>query len=144
MTPASRADGLGRLLDRGGADRQTLSGKLESATRSTTRLARLVETLLDVTLLSAGRLALLPERGSLAALVREVVDGLQAEAEKAGCRVRFEASGPAEGSWDAPRIGQVVTSLFSNALKYGAGAPIDVTVSSDETNARVSVRDPRR
>ena len=34
------------------------------------------------------------------------------------------------GRWDAPRIDQVVTNLLANAVKYGGGKPIELTVES--------------
>jgi signal transduction histidine kinase len=45
------------------------------------------------------------------------------------------------GRWDSLRLEQVVTNLLTNALKYGAGRPIEVTVEGDDTHARLSVRD---
>jgi signal transduction histidine kinase len=38
-------------------------------------------------------------------------------------------------------LDQVITNLLHNALKYGAGKPIELSVSTDGTRARLSVRD---
>ena len=45
------------------------------------------------------------------------------------------------GRWDAARIAQVLTIVLANAIKYGAGQPIDVIVTSDDRYAQVQVRD---
>jgi len=45
------------------------------------------------------------------------------------------------GSWDPLRMEQIITNLLSNALKYGAGKPVDVVVQRDGGTARVLVRD---
>src|SRR6185312_11698162 len=43
--------------------------------------------------------------------------------------------------WDAPRIDQVVTNLLANAIKYGGGKPIELSVDSTPERARLVVRD---
>jgi signal transduction histidine kinase len=45
------------------------------------------------------------------------------------------------GSWDRSRIDQVVTNLLSNALKYGAGHPIEVIAGKQDGAAVIAVRD---
>jgi signal transduction histidine kinase len=39
------------------------------------------------------------------------------------------------------RLGQVVTNLISNAIKFGCGRPIEVVLDADNTLARLEVRD---
>ena len=48
---------------------------------------------------------------------------------------------PVQGTWDAARVDQVVTNLVSNALKYGAGRPIEVSVRAETSRAVFMVRD---
>jgi signal transduction histidine kinase len=45
------------------------------------------------------------------------------------------------GCWDRFRLEQVVTNLIANAVKFGGGKPIDVTVDTTDQLARVVVRD---
>ena len=45
------------------------------------------------------------------------------------------------GRWDPPRLEQVLVNLLSNALKYGAGTPIDIAVHTDDDEATLVVRD---
>ena len=105
------------------------------------RLSRLVETLLDVSRIAEGRLALAPEPIDLTALVDRVVTRMTQVAVDAGCPVSFEAPGPVPGVWDRVRTEQVITNLLSNAFKYGAGKPVNVLVSADDSTARVRVVD---
>ena len=42
---------------------------------------------------------------------------------------------------DSTRLDQIVTNLIGNALKYGAGAPVEIAVEGDETVIRLTVRD---
>ena len=51
-------------------------------------------------------------------------------------------SGPAvEGCWDRARLERVVSILMSNAIKYGAGYPIEVRVKASDGRAFVEVTD---
>jgi signal transduction histidine kinase len=51
------------------------------------------------------------------------------------------ATGPVVGNWDRLRLDQVITNLMANALKYGAGKPIAVTVDRCERHARLVIED---
>ena len=55
--------------------------------------------------------------------------------------IASSAGEPVVGVWDAARLDQVVTNLLSNAIRYGAGKPIEVRVANVGAMARISVRD---
>ena len=50
------------------------------------------------------------------------------ELRQAGCAVTLSIAPTLLGRWDRVRLDQVVTNLLANAMKYGAGKPISVTV----------------
>ena len=108
------------------------------------RLHRLLETLdrlLDVSRLSTGRIDLQAEPMNLADVVRDVIDGFDAELAVARCTLTLCARGMATGSWDRLRVEQVFRNLLSNAIRFGAGRPIEVAVDADHDFATVAVRD---
>ncbi|WP_343073441.1 sensor histidine kinase [Pyxidicoccus fallax] len=109
--------------------------------RQVTRLAELIDGLLDVSRISTGRLRILREEVDLSALVQEVTARFVPEAERAGCALDVRPGGPCVGSWDRVRLEQVVSNLLSNALKYGAGRPVHVQVEESDGRARLRVRD---
>ena len=109
--------------------------------RSADRLAALIQSLLDVSRIATGRLAIKRERLDLSEAISEVVESLRGVAAKAGCDLSFATSGPIWGSWDRLRMDQVVMNLLSNALKYSAGAPIRVALSIDADHAIIEVAD---
>jgi signal transduction histidine kinase len=119
---------------------ERLANRLETTRQQGRRLVKLVDGLLDVSRISAGRLELEREAVDLGELVRAVAGHLGPELEEAGCSLEIRA-GPAEGRWDRLRIEQVVTNLLSNAIKYAPGQPIEVRVAADERAARLVVRD---
>jgi PAS domain S-box-containing protein len=108
------------------------------------RLHRLLETLdrlLDVSRLSTGRIDLQPEAMDLALTARDVVSTLEAELAIARCPLTFSNQGDATGSWDRLRVEQICRNLLSNAIRFGAGRPIEVEVDADDHVARLRVQD---
>lgn len=98
------------------------------AERQVARLTRLVGELLEVSRIQAGRLAFQPEQVDLVAVVREVIQCFEAELARIRCPVSLRSDRPVMGRWDRSKLEQVVTNILSNAMKFGAGQPIEITV----------------
>jgi signal transduction histidine kinase len=120
---------------------EKLISRLESMERQTDRMLHMMDALLDITQMTAGRLELRRQKLDLVELVRGAVSTLEEELSQSGVQVRVHAEGPVQGSWDLLRLEQVVDNLLSNAVKYGKGQPVDLTVSTDGTTAKLVVRD---
>jgi PAS domain S-box-containing protein len=118
-----------------------VTAKLDRAVHSTERLAGLIETLLDVSRLSTGRLTLKPERMELLATVKDVTERLHEAASHADCPVLVREGQPIEGTWDRLRIEQVITNLLANAFKYAAGSPVELSVTREGTEAVLVITD---
>jgi signal transduction histidine kinase/FixJ family two-component response regulator len=126
--------------------------KLNRAVRSTERLSDLVDTLVDVSRLASGNLPMSPVTVDLNLVTRKVVARFGEESQRVESPLRIFENGqlvtdgvnPAHaivGYWDRERVEQMLSSLLSNALKYGTGKPIDVELSSDGGWAELTVRD---
>jgi len=133
-----QVDGLRDQL--GDAD-EKVALKLSRATRSTERLARLVESLLDVSHLTTGKLKLKRERVDLGTLVARVLDELEPTTTRAGCALQLHLAPGVIGWWDQLRLEQVVNNLLSNAIKYGAAKPIAITARLEGGDALLDIRD---
>jgi signal transduction histidine kinase len=120
---------------------EDLRNRLERLGVQARRLGTLVETLLDVSRLVSGELKLSSERFDICELVREVAQRYAAEAQSAGCPVRLELCGGVRGWWDRLRVDQAVASLLANALKFGAGQPVEVTVRRVDGRVQLEVCD---
>jgi PAS domain S-box-containing protein len=105
------------------------------------RLNHLIDELLDVSRIAAGRIELQIEEVDLAAVVEEVRTRLANEALRRGCTLAVRAQGRATGAWDASRVDQVITNLLSNAIKYGAGKPIEITVEATTDRVALAIHD---
>jgi two-component system CheB/CheR fusion protein len=107
--------------------------------RATRRLTELAERLLDVSTLRQRPLALRREPVDLAAVAREAAEAVAASGLPA--EIRIDAQAPVVGSWDRVRVAQVLEHLIGNAVKFGPGRPVDVTISATDDRARIVVRD---
>jgi len=115
--------------------------RVESIHRQSLRLARLVQGLLDITQITAGRLVLRPELVDLAAVVRDAAERWRETLARAHCALSMRVPQSIPGRWDRMRLEQVIDNLVANAVKYGAGKPVEVAADADETTAYIVVHD---
>lgn len=112
-----------------------------SARRQTQRLAQLTGELLDVSRIYGGQLEVQREQVDLHKMIHEVVERFTDELTRARCAIDLSGVQSVKGHWDAIRLDQVITNLLTNAIKYGAGAPIDMGTEEGEGLARIFVKD---
>ncbi|NPD27375.1 sensor histidine kinase [Corallococcus exiguus] len=120
---------------------ERLERALVAADRQVQRLADLVEGLLDVSQMQSHAPRLNLEAVDLGQVVRDVVLRSEELASRAGCLLVVRDVASAVGHWDALRLGQVVTHLLVNAVKFGPGKPVELEVQADESTAWLMVRD---
>ncbi|MHB8417953.1 MAG: sensor histidine kinase [Myxococcales bacterium] len=114
--------------------------RLLAANRQIDRLNRLISDLLDVARITSGTLTLQLEDLDLAQVAREAVARLDDEAARAGSAVMVRSQ-PVSGRWDRSRLEQVVTNLVANAIKFGGGRPVEVSIAPAGQRALLSVED---
>jgi PAS domain S-box-containing protein len=132
---------LQSVREQGDALGQRLVNRIERAARSAERLSDLIESLLDVSRISAGQFNLSPQRFDLSEAVRESAERLREAATRAGCQLIVRAEHETVGTWDRLRLEQVVSNLVSNAIKYAAQSPIEVSLGQREDTAVLQVQD---
>ena len=111
--------------------------------RGAGRLSRLVDDMLDFAVLESGQFALAPQAADLGAIARAELEGLRPLARER--QVRLELDLPAEPlpvRVDPLRLGQVITNLVGNGLKFTpAGGAVRVTARALGGTVRVEVID---
>ncbi|PTL76640.1 ATP-binding protein [Vitiosangium sp. GDMCC 1.1324] len=132
---------LGRLLDKERLASEQLGDKVGKVRRHLVRLTSLVDDLLDISRITSGLFDLHVETVDLGRLGSEVVDRFREQAAARGSALSVSMEGDLVGSWDAFRLDQVLTHLVSNALKYGLGRPVCVSMEAAGDTVRVRVRD---
>jgi signal transduction histidine kinase len=105
------------------------------------RMSRRVEQLIDVADMREHLVSLQPEHVDLSEIIQDAVLLMDAQAQWAKSEVLVDATAPIRGCWDIPRLTQVITSLLSNAVKFGAGKPVQVVARDGGGDASVSVVD---
>ena len=119
---------------------QDVAPALSSMETQINAITRLVEELLDVSKIQAGRLEYLQEMVDLDALLREIADIMQQTHPSHSILVHGAVQASLLG--DRDRLGQVFTNLLSNAIKYSPDAQtVEVDLSASPETATVRVRD---
>ncbi|WP_313030831.1 hybrid sensor histidine kinase/response regulator [Massilia alkalitolerans] len=104
-------------------------------------MIRLIDDMLDVSRMRSGQLSIRPGQVQLMDLLERVVSDLSLQAAATGCKLSLQPHPPVEGCWDEFRIEQVVVNLLTNALRYGGGQPVEVSVQYADDTVRIDVRD---
>lgn len=112
--------------------------------RQVQAMMRLIDDMMDVARIRSNRLSIRPEEVDLPALLARVVDNLSNQALAAGSAITLHADVPVTARWDEFRIEQVLINLLTNALRYGEGKPVSVSLSLLPQGACISVRDQGR
>lgn len=139
-----RVQQLGRTLARqesGQIPAEKVAAMLDVFSDQLRRLSHLVDHLLDVSRVNESRVDLRREDVDLAAVARDVTGHLRGQMGRAGCAFELLAPAPVPGRWDRLRVEQVMINLLTNAMKYGAGAPIRMEVARVGDGARIRVQD---
>ncbi len=114
---------------------------LKSTDRQVDRLVRLVNDLVDVSRVRAGKLDLRQERCDLVAVVRDAVEGQRLAFSERTITLTLPDE-PILVVADADRISQVITNYVTNALKYSSAAePVEVELRRNDQAAWLGVRD---
>jgi PAS domain S-box-containing protein len=106
------------------------------------RMEQLINDLLDVSRIQAGKLDLHQEQTDLVCLVREAIEAQRQAAPERTIIFHHPEDGSVPVLADPGRIEQVVTNYLTNALKYSsAECPVEVGVQIEPQQVRVWVRD---
>jgi signal transduction histidine kinase len=122
-------------------EQDALTRSVAQLKASVRRLEGLVEQLVAFNAALAGTLALHPEPRDLAAVVRQVFQQFADDARRAATPMALEAPGRLPGTWDGALVGLALRQLIANAIEFGAGHPVDVSVRAADGTVAIAVRD---
>jgi signal transduction histidine kinase len=133
-----------RLLSKGTLDPAMAARALATIQRNTRLQAQLIEDLLDVARIDAGKFSLVVGTADLAAIVREVMEDAEPATEATRLEVQMMTIGRGDFvvRGDPARLRQVVTNILGNAIKFTPeGGRIDLSLESLGAEVRFIVRD---
>jgi signal transduction histidine kinase len=108
------------------------------------RLMRMINAMLDLDRLEAGRVELDLTPVDLNEKIREAVERAQVSSEKCTLETRLDAALPLVMA-DADRVFQVISNLLSNAIKYSPeGGEVLITTTQEGGKVEISVKDHGR
>lgn len=141
-TPVATLKGFTQLLLRR-LKKQGQTQSLEPLDKMSTQLDKLtslINDLLDLSRIQAGKLAFREQEFDLAALVRETVENLQQTTPTHRLLIREDTSAVIYG--DRDRIGQVLINVLTNAVKYSPQAhKVLIRLVCEQEQAVVSIQD---
>lgn len=122
---------------------QTAQRELSMMQRNGKRLLRLINQLLDLSRLEAGKLTLQANQGNVVPFVKGIFYSFESLAVRKKITMRFEADREEVMLYfDRDKLEKIVTNLLSNAFKFTAEAgEIAVTVTINEKFVKISVKD---
>jgi PAS domain S-box-containing protein len=144
-TPINAIVGYQSLLLEGiyGALSDEQRNSLERAQRAASHLLELVNDVLDLAKIEAGRLDVRVEPVALPALLEELLDTVHSLAREHDVSLRLD--GPAATHRirsDPRRVRQILLNLLSNAVKFGAGRPVVIAWRpAGDGGAEIHIRD---
>jgi len=116
--------------------------QLESIRRNAWMLLKLVNDLLDLSKLDAGKLQAAPTAGDLAGHVRLTLANFETVAEQRGIRLQLEAPSQLPAEYDPDMLTRILGNLLSNALKFTpAGGVVRCTLTTRDADVVLEVGD---
>jgi signal transduction histidine kinase len=115
--------------------------RIDDIARQVQRFDSIVGRVLDALSIRTEGVQLQPGPCDLAALVADRVRFVERRAERAGSPIRVEGPPSIVGTWDRARLGSAIDVLLDNAIKFGGGKPITVTLGTDGPALELSIHD---
>jgi len=120
---------------------QQMEAMVQRDERQIKSMIRLIDDMLDVSRMRSGKLSIRPTQVQLMTLLERVVSDLSLQAATTGSSLTLLPHEPVSGCWDEFRVEQVIVNLLTNALRYGGGQPVEVSVEQMGECVRIDVRD---
>lgn len=144
-TPLTSIKGSLNLLAGGavGSISDKAQALLVTAERNAQRLTTLINDLLDMEKLVAGKMPMTFLKQPLGPLLDETIDSLSSYAQQHNVVLQGSGSWPAvQVNVDGQRLIQALSNLLSNAIKFSPqGEAITIKVQQQDTNIHILVRD---
>lgn len=140
----SIAGSLGLLSNGAGGDLPDRAARLVSiASSNADRLVRLINDILDIEKIDAGKMNFDNRILSIAAVVAQAVEANRPYAQRLGVEIEVEGGEADAFVWaDPDRLMQVLTNLISNAAKFSPeGTAVIICIQPGATEHRISVTD---
>lgn len=141
--PLTAILGWTQMLRLQSLDAATMAQAFDTIERSARAQSQLIDDLLDIARITAGRLRLNLRPIQLAPVIAAAMDGVRVSAEAKQITLTSDLDPVAQPILgDAARLQQVIWNLLTNAIKFTpVGGQVTVTLAGLDTQAEIAVRD---
>jgi len=122
-------------------DDERLEKMANTCEKAISRLSNLIDNLLDVSRINARKLLLNYESFSLNEMCEDLLERFKSEIESYRSEAHFQSEAEIVGTFDRIRLEQVFLNLLTNAAKYGAEKPFQISISQIENEALIVFKD---
>ena len=141
-TPLNAIYGFAQLLEKE-RELEDWRPSLTSIRRSSEHLAGLIDGLLDISRIEAGRLEIMRDRINLQSFLSQITSIFEEEARAKGIRFSMQTKGhlPTFVRSDEKRLRQIIINLLSNAIRYTNSGHVGFRLSYRSEVAVIEVQD---
>ncbi|GGP17645.1 hybrid sensor histidine kinase/response regulator [Silvimonas iriomotensis] len=133
-----------RHLDRDNQDAfapDKLRKMIETDSRLVETVIRLIDDMLDVSRIRVGKLTYATTHFDLSELTHEIVERFAEQLTLSNHSYTVNITDGITGLWDRYRLDQVISNLITNAIRYGNGKPVEISLTRQDDRVSLSVRD---
>ena len=142
-TPLNTIMGYAQLLERDDGIAKKPRGQIAVMRRSAGHLSGLIDGLLDISKVEAGKLDLSRDEIAIKSFLKQIVDMFSVQAAAKGIAFDVELAGdlPETVASDEKRLRQIIINLLSNAMKFTPEGRVDLTIRYRNEVAEFAIAD---
>jgi len=142
-TPLNAIYGFAQILEKAKDIPEKRRNSITTIRRSSEHLAGLIEGLLDIARIEAGRLEISRDRINLRAFLQQVASIFDEAAREKGLTFSMQTSDhlPSWITFDEKRLRQIIINLLSNAIRYTEEGSVTLDITYRNEVAIIEVRD---
>lgn len=142
-TPLNSINALSKVLimETSGKLDDDESNYLEIIERNGKRLLSLINDILDLSRIEAGKLELNPTSFSMNNFLSLIIENISPLADTKGLQLKLDAEAEIEVTTDKNRLDQVITNVVGNAIKFTEEGEVKVICEQKNENINVTIQD---
>jgi signal transduction histidine kinase/ActR/RegA family two-component response regulator len=141
-TPMTAILGWSQMLEEEALSPEVQRDGIDSIRRSAKTQAQLIDDLLDVSRITAGKMRIDPRPVELAPVIASAINTVRTAADAKGVRIVSAIAADIWVKGDGQRLQQVVWNLLSNAVKFtGRDGDVHIELRASDSEAVIEVRD---
>ena len=142
-TPLNAILGFSQLLNKDDSLPKSNKKTIDSIYRAGSFLLSLINDVLDISRIEAGKLILHENTTSIKEMLHDIFSFIQADAEKKGIKllINVDKNVPACVLLDGDKLRQIILNYLTNAIKYSDGGNINLFIEAKKNTLYISVKD---